>query len=389
MELIWEYSLPTNERSTEYVFESPILQYGQSVFYVTQSSGDWLLHIIDIESGVGSTQLLDKSCGIMPSECHFFTYNDKVYLYTGDLWVLQNGVILKHLDLSSIGGVNSHLLIEDHWIISCSNGRTSTLCSIELDTLTVVWQIDISNTKPYRTGELTRFGDWISCYGKDQLLFVEPARGEIVSAIRIPRIDKLFSPISLDDDTMLIGYTNWTNAGILKYSISAKRVLWRHKRKFEGPQLRCAIYRLNDHAFWVKNDTELICLNIETGDEIFKLRTTPWLYTKLQPFKDGFLYGTAGADGYLNYVSSTSGHSGWSVFLKNGCAYYDTSGDHAFVGDYDNTIKQISLHDGSIIQEYHLDAEVVGRITVSSNCLYTVIWGNAEKNVRLVKIRLP
>ncbi len=187
---------------------------------------------------------------------------------------------------------------------------------------------------------------------------------------------------------MLIGYTNWTNAGILKYQISTKKVLWRHKRKFEGPQLKCKIYHSNDKAFWVKNSTELICVDIENGEEIHQLRTTPWLYTDLQFYQDNILYETAGADGYINCLDCETIKSRWSAFLKNGCAYYGVCNDSIVTGDFDKTIKQFSICDGRLINEMPIDGEVVGQITVSEGCLYTVIWGNSEKDIRLVKIQI-
>ena len=57
-------------------------------------------------------------------------------------------------------------------------------------------------------------------------------------------------------------------------------------------------------------------------------------------------------------------------------------------GDFDKTIKQFSICDGRLINEMPVDGEVVGRITISEGYLYTVIWGNSEKDIRLVKIQI-
>lgn len=192
----------------------------------------------------------------------------------------------------------------------------------------------------------------------------------------------------MDDDTVLIGYTNWTNAGILKYQLSTKQVVWRHKRKFEGPQLKCGIYRHQNKVFWAKNSTELICLDIVTGEELYHLRTAPWLYTDLRFHRNGILYGTAGADGYLNHIDCETGAVKWSAFLKNGCAYYAMTDDSVLVGDFDKSVKQFSISNGTLIQELPVDGEVVGQLTVSQGFLYTVVWANQEKAVRLVKIRI-
>lgn len=228
----------------------------------------------------------------------------------------------------------------------------------------------------------------VSCYGQNQLLFIDPESGRVTESIRIPRIDKLYHPVALDDDTLLIGYTNWSNAGILKYQRSTNKVIWRHKRKFEGPQLRCRIWHEDARSYWVKNDTELICLSDETGGEIFQLRTVPWLYTDLQ-FRNGcILYGTAGANGYINCLDARSGQMQWSVYQHNGCAYYGTYNDTALVGDFSKTVTQLSLRDGTVVDQLRLDGEIVGRITVHDRQVYTVTWGSEGKPVRLVKMEL-
>ncbi len=54
------------------------------------------------------------------------------------------------------------------------------------------------------------------------------------------------------------------------------------------------------------------------------------------------------------------------------------------VDSHTSTYKQISAEDGRIRQAWTVDGEVVGQIAVYDDCLYTVLWGNAEKDVRLV-----
>ncbi|MCI8508485.1 MAG: PQQ-like beta-propeller repeat protein [Lachnospiraceae bacterium] len=125
----------------------------------------------------------------------------------------------------------------------------------DLDTLSLEWKVNISNHN-YTPGEITLFENMVACYGDHELLSIEMENGRIADRIKIPRINKLFHPIRLDDEHILLGYTNWTSAGVLKYNQKSKQVIWRNKRKFQGPQLRCRIYRHEDRVFWVKNDTE-------------------------------------------------------------------------------------------------------------------------------------
>jgi len=388
MKLVWEYSLPTNVNSRDSQYESPILENGEYVYFVSESAKYQRLHIVDKGTGTGCSKLLPKSVNILPSKYFFFSYKSKSIIYAGDLHFIQNHEVLCTLDFAQKGELTSYILIRNRLYISCSNKKNASLCCIDLDKMMFVWDLDISNSKPYRAGEITLFDDLISCYGRDQLLLVCPDSGEIVNTFKFSRIDKLFCPIRLDNDTLLIGYTNWSNAGILKYRISTKSVLWRHKRKFEGPQLNCKIYRSKDKAFWVKNSTEFICVDIASGEELHQLRTTPWLYTDLQFYQSSILYGTAGADGYLNCLDCDTIIIKWSVFLKNGCAYYGIWNDSVLAGDFDKTIRQFSFCDGRLINEMPVDGEVVGRITISEGYLYTVIWGNSEKDIRLVKIQI-
>lgn len=388
MELKWEYPLPTNKYSNDFQYESPILENGDYLYFVGTFTGQQTLHIICKESGKGNEAPLPQSVQILPSKYIFFSYNTRTVIYAGDLHFIQNAEIIKSLDFLEKGVVTSHLLCDNRLYVSCNNRKQASLWCIDLDKMVFLWNLDISNTKPYCAGELTFFDDMISCYGRDQLLFIRPSDGAIIRTIKLSRIDKLYCPIRLDDDTMLIGYTNWSNAGILKYQITTQKIVWRHKRKFEGPQLKCKIYLHGNTAYWAKNSTELIGLNIENGEEIFNHRTTPWLYTDLRFVCDTLLYGTAGADGYLNCLDCKTGIVKWSAFLKNGCAYYGI-GDHSvFAGDFEKTIKQFNLSDGMLLREMPVDGEVVGQVTVSKDHLYTVIWGNAEKDIRLVKIQI-
>lgn len=387
MKTIWEYDLPTNENSSDFQYESPIFFKDNYVYYISGLLCQKTLHIVDMESGLGITEELVTKNHCLPSKYFFLEFQDTILIYAGDLFTYQKGVLAKTVDLSGKGEVKSYLVKENKLFFVCSQSKESLFC-YNLETQKIDWQLNITNSKQYVAGELTLCDNLLACYGKDQLLFVETERGRIVDQIKIPRIEKLFCPIKVDEEHLIIGYTNWSNAGILKYDTVTKQVIWRHKRKFEGPQLKCKIYRHNDDIFWVKNDTELICLNIEDGSEKYQFRTNPWLYTNLQFIQDNMIYGTSGADGYINNVDPKTGMKKWSVFLKNGCAYYDVYENSIIVGDFNKEMKQISLENGSILQNYCVDGEVVGDIKVHKDCVYTVIWGSSEKEIRLVKIKI-
>ncbi len=389
MELKWECPLLTSKDSRDYLFESPILLLGDWLYFAMPERNGTRIYILQKETGEGVCRTVRQVHPPLPHDYFFFSHKDTAVLYTGDLHFFQKDTLVKRLHVRSKGKVVSHLIRQDVLYILCSNGKVQTLESVDLNIMEWGYSVDISQSSPYQVGPLDLFGDSLSFYGRDQLLFVNPDDFTISHSLSLPRIAKLFCPIPLDEDTLLIGYTNWSNAGILKYRISTREILWRHKRNFEGPQRKCKIYLKNRTALWVKNDRELLAIDVDTGEEKYQIPTLPWAYTDLQFYGDRILYGTAGRNGYINCVLRETGETRWSVFLKNGCAYYGVWENCVFVGDFGKTIKQIAIQDGSILEEFPVDGEVVGQHNISDGFLYTVLWGNSQKNIRLVRIALP
>ena len=390
MEIKWQCPLPTNEHSVDYRYESPILILGDWLYFAMPEEEGTRIYHLHKETGEGMCRTVRRPNPLLPHDYFFLAYENTAVLYTGDLHFFRGDTLVKRLYIQSggKGKVVSHLVYGDALYLICSNGRTQTLESVDLKAMEWGQSMDISKSTPYQPGSLEVFGDQISFFGRDQLLFVDPSDFTISRGLTLPRIGKLFCPIPLDGDTMVLGYTNWSNAGILKYSTATKKILWRNKRNFEGPQLNCKVYLHNGRALWVKNGRELIAVDIDTGEEKYCVPTLPWAYTDLRFWGDRILYGTAGANGYLNCVHSETGEILWSVFLRNGCAYYDIWQDHAYVGDFGRSVKKISLQDGAVVEEYPVDAEVVGQHIISDGSLYTVLWGNDQKPIRLVSISL-
>ncbi len=388
MKLAWESDLLTDENSQDYHYESPILILGDWLYFAMPERKGTRIYILRKEMGEGVYRSVRESYSLLPHDYFFLSYDETAILYTGDLHFFQGDTLVKRLYFQGKGKAVSHLVYQDVLYIICINGRIQTLETVDLKTMEWRQSIDISKSTSYQPGSLEMFGDLLSFYGKDQLLFMDPHTCTVSHGLTLPRIGKLFCPISLDQDTMLLGYTNWSNAGMIKYCRSAKKILWRNKRNFEGPQIKCKIYLHNGNALWIKNDRELIAVDVGTGEEKYRVPTLPWAYTDLRFYGDRILYGTAGANGYLNCVQTETGEKLWSVFLQNGCAYYDIWQDHVFVGDFGKTVKKIAIQDGSVSEELPVDGEVVGQHRISDNALYTVLWGNSEKNIRLVRIDL-
>ena len=268
--------------------------------------------------------------------------------------------------------------------IICSKAEISTLLCFDLNTLVVKWKCDVTS-KPYISGPITIFENSIACHGCDKLLFIDPNSGKFLSSIHISRAGKLFCPIRLDEEHLAIGYTNWSNAGILVYNTVSEKVKWKTVRRFEGPLLRCCIYKRDNNLYWVKNDRELICVDKNNGTELFSIPTSPWLYTDLCFEGNKILFGTSGADGSLNCIQSDTGERIWEIPLKNGCAYFGKYNNSIIVGDYSETIKQIDIESGAILQEMQTEGKVIGQLTVSDNDIYTVIWGGKDQKAEIIK----
>lgn len=386
MKIKWEYNLPTEEYIYNFNYVSPIYIKENQIFFISFFKQQVKFHIIDDKTGVGSIKEIKSKKITIPSNYFIFEYQNKIIFYFGELFLYEDNNITSFIhDDTNVGEIYSYILNDNQFIFISSE---SILYCYNLDTLSLEWKVDIKNTKKYNSKELVIFENTVACYGNDSLLFIDINTGKINNQIKISRIDKLYHPLKLDDDNIVMGYTNWTNAGVLKYNLNTKQIIWKHKRSFSGPQLNCKLYQYDDNVYWVKNDTELICLNILDGKEVFSVRTNPWLYTNLYFIQDYLIFGTSGRDGYLYNINPKSGFINWTIFINNGCTYFDTYQDTIIVGDFSKSIKQIKIDNGKIISNLDVDGEVIGRIKVNQNNVYTVIWINEMKPIRLIKIEI-
>ncbi|MBE6664939.1 MAG: hypothetical protein E7603_01785 [Ruminococcaceae bacterium] len=388
MEILWKYDLPTNQSSDDYQYEGPIFVKEDNLCFICDCfidhKSEQFLYIVNKNSGEMRKKFCFPKKTVIPAKCFFEEYGEQIIIYTGTLWILHGEKLSALFDQPIDDEINSYLIYENNFIFA---DRSSLYC-IDIDAKCLKWQLQLSNTKNYTIGDISLFENSVSCYGNDQLLFIDISNGKVLNQIKVPRVDKLFNPIRMKDGSLLIGFTNWSNAGILRYDVTAKKVIWKCSRSFEGPLLRRKIFLQNDLVFWVKNDTELICVNIENGNEIYRTKTTPGLYTDPVFLNGRILYGTAGRDGFLVSLAAETGSENWAFPLKNGCAYFDLYHNSAIVGDFEKRIYQIDLVSGNVLQEIQADGEVVGRIKVYQSEVYTVIWGNADQPIRLIKLKI-
>jgi outer membrane protein assembly factor BamB len=144
----------------------------------------------------------------------------------------------------------------------------------------------------------------------------------------------------------------------------------------------------NNLAYWCKNDTELICVNIDNGEEVYSISTRPWLYTDPLLKSGRIIFGTSGADGFLKNIDAESGEEIWSLPLKNGCASFSFHGDTVIAGDFEKKLYRIDFASGKILRELNVGGEVVGKVSVENGSAYTVVWGNEAEPIKLIKVRL-
>lgn len=387
MRELWAYPLPTGEKSRDYQYESPIFPCGDEILFVSSCGGNDLLHIVNGETGQGRTLQLSRSVSVLPKRFFFRPLPHGILIYNGDFSLYRDGGILKTFEMNNFGDVTSHLLLKNRLYLVCGQHGRSTLLAFDTDRFMILWTVDVS-CKSYAAGPVTEFEGQLSCFGKDKLLFLNPMTGEVLRELTAPRTGKLFSPKRSEDGNLILGYTNWSNAGLMKLHPLTGKPIWKHRRSFEGPLLRCRWWQKGDMLWWVKNDRELICLDAATGEERYAHPTQPWLYTDLYLMGERLLFGTAGADGYLICLHAETGEEAWSLPLQNGCEYYGLLDETVIVGDFSKRLMQLSLRDGSVLQELPMAGEIVGRITICDGCACTVVWGNGNRPITLVKTEI-
>lgn len=388
MKILWKYDLPTDESCEDYHFEGPILVQGENLYFIcddfTNHKHEIVLYIVDKNSGETRKTFCFSKKTTIPSKCFLEVCGDRIIIYTGTLWILHGEHLVKLMDQAINDEINSYFIYKNYFVFA---DRSFVYC-FDINANCLKWKTNLSNTQNYAVGDVFLFENTISCYGNDRLLFLDIENGNILNQIKIPRVGKLFHPIRLSDGSLLIGFTNWSSAGIIRYDDTLKIVIWKSSRSFEGPLLRRNLFMQNNLVYWVKNDTELVCVNIDDGSEVFRTRTEPWLYTDLIFLNGRIYYGTAGRDGYLVSLDAKNGKKVWEFPLKNGCAYFDLYLNSAIVGDFEKNIYQIDLVSGEVLQKMQVDGEVVGRIKVFNDEAYTVVWGNTDQPISLIKLKI-
>lgn len=389
MKEVWSYKLPYSDSNIVVDYETPFIEYNGEILFVSANRQKISLIALDSVTGEGEEYSLNNSVHILGKVSFLDSFCNGVIIYTGDLFCYSNRTMTKIIELRQKGEVTSHIIIDRFLYLVCVNGyNESKLICINLDSFQIEWSLDISS-KPYNSGPISYFEGKIVCFGRENLLFLDPVVGTVDKSIKIPRVGKLFCPVRLNDEYIAMGYTNWSSAGIIKYNLITNKAVWKSGRRFEGPLLQCMIYKKDNRLYWVKNFTELICINEDSGEEVFVDRTYPWLYTDLFFKNDKIVFGTSGNGGFINCVQDNSGSEEWQIPLGYGCMYFGNYENSIIFSDIPNSkILQIDIDKGNVIQTYNLQGAAVGRVIVFGHAFYTVVMNDENNTASLVKIDL-
>lgn len=386
MKLLWEHPLPTDEKSFDALYEGPIHVQGKLLYTVTGHRG-LTLHVVDTETGTASHRYtLSPGRSMLPIDCFFIPFGEDVVLCCHHLVRLRKGELDRELFFPEMGELTSHLVLGNRLYLTYRGLNASLFC-VDLENFQIRWQTGLRG-QGYDAGPVTAFGDQLACCGRDALLTIDPETGAVLGERKLSRISKLFQPVDLGDNRLLLGYSNFSSAGVLCLNTATNKILWRHRRNFEGPLNHCRLIVTGERVYWQKNETEICCVSLADGSEQFRARTDPWLYTTPELTSEGLIFGTSGADGFLRCLDPETGAERWKLPLKNGCFAYARQGDTLLTGDFTGRLFQLRAGDGALLQTFDTGTEVVGQYHVHNGSLYTVIWGNEALPCRLIRVEI-
>jgi outer membrane protein assembly factor BamB len=399
MKLLWEYELLTWKKPYDSHYEGPICIHNGKIYFPTHQlispgkDAKYLINVHQVNPQNGKAQIISftvKKC-FPPKQWAFIQHDNQLVLYCGFFLPVyglsQNLEHLPYSDVRNIKGVGRAFFIQSSELLFFADCKKHILYCYNFQTWVQEWATQLKGEGNYTVGPPQIVQNQLVCYGQDKLNFLDLSTGAITETIKITRIDKPYPPLILNSD-FILGYTNWTTGGVLKYSPKSQKVIWRYSKKFQGPATYLNLIYRYPIVVWVKGETELIGINVETGEEIWSLPTSPWLYTRIDLEDNILIFGTASRDGYIQAVNIENGYQVWSVFLKNGCAFFDYYNSSLVVGDFDKFIRRIDLLSGKEIDSIRIDAEVIGDLRVYGDQLFTVIWGTENKSPRLVCVDL-
>ena len=384
MRLEWQYELPATAEVRDYQFASPICAVGGQVYFPTRA---WMpgereavtVHRVDVRTSRAEEVVWDYPTAKigMPSEWSFIRHGEALILSCPRfLQLLPERRELEGYGAPKVAGNRSTgrgtFILWDGRLIFADQRRAMLHC-FDLASHEPVWETDLGHSEHYPLGPPALCGETLWCYGGAGLHGIDPRTGEIERTLRIRHIDKLHPPIREGDD-LLMGYTNWSVAGVVRYSLEEGRVVWRYRRNTSGPSYHASLLRYEDVVVWVRGENGIVGVDVETGQARWEVAAAPWLYSELELVDGLAVYGTAGRDGFIQALDVTTGELAWQMPLTDGCQYFALYDDSVLVGDYEGCLHRLDARTGEPVDRLDLGAGVVGDVHVSGDSAFTVIW---------------
>lgn len=403
MRLIWSHDLPADKGLRDTDLEGPIGLFDGKVWFGTADyeyqAEERSLHpdrrgvvlrldAIDAKSGGSQRFELALPRTDRPA-C--WTFIAERLLYCGPLLFLHP---TPHVapQLSELDAVAARsnlrldpVLLGDRLIVA--DAETRSVVAYDLDTQRIAWSREFPPLKPYRMSEAFLFEGRIASHAPDGLHWIDPATGETADTVKFPKVDVLYSPVSIDGD-VLVGYTNWSTGGVIRYDPVSGEIRWQYRRRFDGPASYRRIWLVGDVVVWIKGETELIGIDARSGVERWSYRAAPYLYGRVSVVDDDLVFGSAGNDGAVHVVNAESGQPRWTQFLKNGCEFYALHDRSIIVGDFDGVLRRLDLRSGRELDRVELGSQVVGDVVVADGFAYTVVWPTERRPAQVVGVTL-
>lgn len=282
-----------------------------------------------------------------------------------------------------MSGRPSFLVAGDSVVYSAAIRKKWAVQKLRVSDGVAVWRHE--GERPGHATAPESHGGQISFCLDGTLYMVEQEEGELVQQVSLPRLDLLFSPRRIGED-LLLGYSTWSSCGLLRYCRG--KVDWRYKRRAQGPVQFPRVLYGGEVGVVVRDDRELIGVDLSTGDEAWRCPATPWLYTEVIERGGQLIFGTSGAGGRLVAVDPSTGVVTWSVEVEDGCAFFtETSEDLVFAGRCGRVFR-VKKSSGAVIDEVATESILCGDIISDQNAVVAVGLDGSGDSLSLVCVSL-
>ena len=117
MKIEWMFDLPTDEGSQDFYYESPILIKDNNLYFISDHPKT-VLHVIDTETGIEKFKIECVGRSNISSKYFLVEYQDKIIIYTGELWFYETERLSKFAQVQIDDNINSYILKDNYFIFA-------------------------------------------------------------------------------------------------------------------------------------------------------------------------------------------------------------------------------------------------------------------------------